>query len=64
MISHRHRPVWQRHSPRRLALLVLRDALVDERALHPTDSPTWRAVNRAVRAIATAIQLEAGPPET
>ena len=52
----RHRPVYRRYSPRQLALRVIHEALVDERALWSPGTPVYLALSRAARAIDTAVR--------
>lgn len=63
MIARRPLPRWRRHPPRVLALIQLLDGVVDEAALWPASSPARRALNRAERAVRTAIATAQEPPE-
>lgn len=61
IVSSRHLPRWQRRSPRTIALLTLRDAVLQERAIALRGSELWTALGRADRALATAARLADHP---
>lgn len=61
IVSSRHLPQWERRSPRAIALMTLRDAVLSERSVWPTGGEIHTALGRAERAIATAARLADHP---
>jgi hypothetical protein len=60
----RPQPVWRRHHPRVLRLATLHEEVLAEAAAYPRSSDVNRALNRAGRAIYTAVRLLRDPDAT
>lgn len=57
------RPAWRRHSLAARRLLVVADAVGDERSRTERDTALYRALSRASRALTTAVYLASDPTD-
>lgn len=59
--SPRPKPAWRRHHPRVMRLAHLHEEILAEASAYPRSSDVNRALNRAGRAVYTAVRLLRDP---